>query len=500
MSASFHRPGRGVDLDPEDWEQMRRLGHRMVDDIVADLQTIRERPVWQPVPAAVRDRLRSPLPIGPMGPDAVYEDFRRDVSPYPRGNTHPRFWGWVNGSGVPLGIFADLLAAAMNPSVGAFENAATLVEEQVLDWLKEMLGFPATTSAVLTSGCSMSNLVALAVARTAKAPIDVRRAGIAALPRGMVLYASEEAHSSVRKAIELLGFGSDALRGIPTDKEYRIDVSALEYAIAADRRDGLQPFCVVANAGTVNTGAVDDLARLASLCATEDLWLHVDGAFGALAWLCPELRPVLVGLQQADSLAFDLHKWMYLPYDVGCAFVRDSQAHHDTFAMASTYMSRTSAGPASHPTSFADCGIELTRRFRALKVWMTLKAYGVEAFKRQILENVHQAAHLAARIDAHPSLALEAPVALNVVCFRYVDPALDGKELDLLNRELLIRLQTSGIALPSHTSLYGRFVIRAAITNHRSEYGDFDALVDTVVRFGDELCRERRSLQSADHY
>lgn len=472
------------DYDLEDCDQMRSLGHRMVDDIIDDLLTLRDKPVWQPVPGHVRDYLSKPLPVEPIGPEAAYEDFRRFVSPYPRGNTHPRFWGWVNGSGLPLGIFADLLAAAMNSSVGAFENAATLVEEQVLDWLKAMLGFPHTISAVLTSGCSMSNIIGLAVARTSSAKVDVRSVGAAGVPKSMVLYASSETHSSVRKAVELLGLGRDALRTIPVDGEFRIDVSALEACIVSDRRDGREPFCVVANAGTVNTGAIDNLARVADLCADHDLWLHIDGAFGALAWLCDELRPGLTGLQRADSLAFDLHKWMYLPYDVGCVFVRDAQAHHDAFAVTPTYLSRTAAGPASHLNSFADCGIELTRRFRALKVWMTLKAYGVQAFERQIRKNVKQAAYLSERIESHPDLQLAAPARLNVVCFRYVAPCLGPEELDQLNEELLIRLQLSGTALPSHTILNGRFVIRVAITNHRSDYGDFDLLVETVARLG----------------
>ena len=474
------------EYDLEDWDQMRSLGHRMVDDIIDDLRTLRDKPVWQPVPRHVRDHLSAPLPEEPIGPEAAYEDFRRYVSPYPRGNAHPRFWGWVNGSGLPLGVFADLLAAAMNPSVGAFENAATLVEEQVLDWLKAMLGFPRSTSAVLTSGCSMSNIIGLAVARTAAAKVDIRSVGVS---KPMVLYASGETHSSVRKAVELLGHGRNALRTIPVNHEFRIDVPALAAQIEADRLEGYEPFCVIANAGTVNTGAIDRISQVADLCAEHGLWLHVDGAFGALAWLCEELRPALKGLQRADSLAFDLHKWMYLPYDVGCVFIRDAEAHREAFAGTPTYLSRTVAGPASHLNSFADCGIELTRRFRALKVWMTLKAYGVNAFASHIRQNVKQAAYLSKLVESHPCLELVVPATLNIVCFRYVVPGLGPEELDQLNEELLIRLQVSGKALPSHTIVNGRFVIRVAITNHRSEYSDFEALVEEVVCLGADASR-----------
>ena len=481
------RNGHG--LDPEDWDELRRLGHRMVDDVIDGFESLRDRPVWQPVPAAARERFHAPLPLEPMGAEAAYEEFRRYVSPYPRGNAHPRFWGWVNGSGLPLAAFAELLASTMNSSVSGFDCAAPLVEEQVLAWLKEMLGFPATTSALLTSGCSMSNILALAVARSSKAPVDVRREGIAAAPRRMLLYASSEAHSSIQKAVELLGLGSKALRSIPAGSDFRIDPDALEAAIEADRRSGAQPFCVVANAGTVNTGAIDDIARLAEVCAAYDLWLHVDGAFGALAWLCPELRPKLAGLQRADSLAFDLHKWMYLPYDVGCVFVQDARAHRDAFAVSPSYLSQTMEGAAARTTSFADYGIELSRRFRALKVWLALKAHGLQSFEQQIRENVQQAAFLAARVEAHPDLELAAPVPLNIVCFRYNDGDARAEDLDRLNQAVLIRLQTSGIALPSHALLDGRFAIRTAITNHRSKYSDFDILLDAVARFGAELGR-----------
>jgi glutamate/tyrosine decarboxylase-like PLP-dependent enzyme len=473
-------------LDPADWEELRRLGHRMIDDVIDDFRSLRDRPVWQPVPAATRERLLAPLPVKPIGAEAAYEEFRRDVLPYPRGNCHPRFWGWVNGSGLPVGVLAELLAAAMNSSVSGFESGAALVEEQVLEWLKEMLEFPSSASGLLTSGCSMSNLVALAVARASRVP-DVRRRGLAAAPRPLAVYASSEAHTSIRKAVELLGLGSDALRSVPVGPDFQVDVDALEAALDRDRRRGVDPLCVVANAGTVNTGAIDDLSRIAELCDARDVWLHVDGAFGALAWLCPELRPRLAGLQRADSLAFDLHKWMYLPYDVGCVFVMDREAHRDTFTVSPSYLAHVAAGPGSRSTPFADYGIELTRRFRALKVWLALKAHGVQAFEHQIRRNVHQAAFLAARVEAHPRLELAADVPLNIVCFRYVSPGREPIELDRLNHDLLVRLQTSGLALPSHAVLEGRFVIRAAITNHRSNYDDLSFLVDEVLRIGTEM-------------
>jgi glutamate/tyrosine decarboxylase-like PLP-dependent enzyme len=486
-------------FDPEDWEAFRALGRRMVDDVADWLRTLRERPVWQRVPDDVRARLATPLPQEGIGPEATYADFRRDVQPYPWGNVHPRFWGWVNGSGVPMGVLADLLASTMNSNVGMFEQSATYVEDQVLDWLKEMVGFPPETSAVLTSGGSMANIVGLGAARSAMASFDVRAEGLSAAPRRMVLYASSETHYSVAKAVDLLGLGAANLRTIAVDGDYRIDLAALELRIRDDRREGLEPIAVVGNAGTVNTGAVDDLEGLADLCAREKLWLHVDGAIAAVAWAAPELRTALAGLQRADSLGLDLHKWLYLPNDVGCVFVRDGKRHREAFDVSkgAAYVSDVRGGLASNPRRFADLGIELTRRFRALKAWMALKEHGARKFGRVIWQNVLQARHLAELVDGAPRLERLAPVPLNIVCFRYVAAGLEPSVLNELNKELLVRLQESGAAAPSHTVLEERFAIRCSITNHRSRRSDFDFLAAEVVRLGDELRTEYDELQGA---
>jgi glutamate/tyrosine decarboxylase-like PLP-dependent enzyme len=473
-------------MDPEDWEAFRSLGHRMIEDLVNDMLALRSSPVWQPVPSDARKRLEEPVPMEPAGPEAAYEDYRELVHPYPRGNNHPRFFGWVNGSGLPMGILADLLASAMNPSVGTFENAASLVEEQVVQWLKEMFAIPNGAGALLTSGCSMSNIIGLTVARNAKALTDVRSTGLNGNAQRMILYGSTETHTSIQKAAELLGLGSSSFRRIPVDDAYRIDLGVLEASIVEDREAGLLPYCVVGNAGTVNTGAIDDLDALADLCERFGLWLHVDGAFGALAWLCPEVRPALSGLQRADSLAFDLHKWMYLPYDVGVAFVRDDAAHRDTFSTTPPYLTNSPESDA-HGTSFSDYGIELTRRFRALKVWLALKTHGVSGFEAQIRQNIYQAQYLADRVAECPELELVAPVSLNVACFRFVADGLGSEELNALNRRILSRVQGGGMALPSSTVLGRRVVIRAAVTNHRSRKEDFDLLIEEILQAGHAL-------------
>ena len=478
-------------LDPVDWEAARALGHRMIDDVFGYQERLRDGPVWRPTPPDVRARLAAPAPLTGQGAEAAYADFLTDVLPYQLGNGHPRFWGWVMGSGLPLGVLADLLAAGTNPNVGGADHVAPLVETQVIAWLQELLGFPADAGGLLVSGGSLANLVGLTVARNSRAEVDLRRLGVGAAPRPMTLYASTETHSSIQRAVELLGLGSDALRLVPCGPDRRIDVSALARALAADRAAGCHPFCVVGNAGTTATGAIDDLAALADLCARERLWFHVDGAFGALAALAPALRPLVTGMERADSLAFDLHKWGYLPFGVGCVLVRDQEAHRRAFTLTPDYLEHTQRGVGAGDRWYSDYGPELSREFRALKVWLTLKAHGAAAFGRAIEANVVQARHLGEVVAAAPDLELALPVSLNVVCFRYVDGRLDAAALDLLNRELLPRLHESGVAVPSYATIDGRYMLRVAITNHRTRCEDIDLLVGAVRRLGAELAAAR---------
>lgn len=471
-------------LDPADWQLMRGLGHRMIDDIMTYLETVRTRPVWQPIPEKIKAYFKQPLPVEPQGTEQAYQDFLEYVLPHPMGNIHPRFWGWVIGTGTPLGMLAEMLAAGMNPNVGGADHVANYVEAQVLDWCKEMLGYPAEASGLLVSGGSMANLVGLTVARNSKAEFDLRTHGVHAAPRKMTLYGSQETHSSVQKAIELLGLGSNAFRQIPVNSDFKIDISGLETAILEDRQEGYQPICIIGNAGTVNTGAIDDLDRLADICQREGLWFHVDGAFGALAVLSSELRPLLVGMERADSLAFDLHKWMYMPYEVGCALVRQEEDHRSTFSLTPDYLTHSDRGLAGGSIWFSDYGVQLSRGFRALKVWMSMKEHGAQKYGRLIQQNVDQARYLASQVEDMSELQLLAPVPLNIVCFRFVADDLDDESLNDLNKELLIALQESGVAAPSYTVIDGKYALRVAITNHRSKREDFEILVREVIRLG----------------
>jgi len=359
-------------LDPKDWEAMRLLGHRMVDDMLDYLKTVRERPAWQHAPPEVKKHFSAPLPLEQQPPEQVYQEFLENILPYPVGNIHPRFWGWVFGTGTVLGAYAELLAGAMNigASGGLAHHSAIHVEKQVLVWFKEMLNFPASAGGLLTSGCSASNLIGLAVARNIKAGYDLRRDGLDASEGRLVLYASQEIHSSVQKGVELLGLGSSSLRLIPVNEFFQMDLQSLKAAITADRLAGYLPFCIVGAAGTTNTGAIDDLDSLADICELEDLWLHVDGAFGAWAALAPRSRHLVKGMQRADSLAFDLHKWMYMPYDIGCVLVRNPDHLRDTFSIMPDYLAHGEGQRGLTGTDlpwFGTFGIELSRGFRALK-------------------------------------------------------------------------------------------------------------------------------------
>ena len=474
-------------LDPKDRAAFEALAQRMLGDVLLHLFTLRGAPAWQPMPEAVRGSFGASVPIAGAGEAAAYEDFVRDVLPYPNGNLHPRFWGWVQGNGTPLAMMADMLASGMNPHLAGFNQAPALVEQQVISWMIELMGFPAGASGLLVSGGTMANTLALAVARHAKAGFDVREEGMQGDRPRMVFYGSSETHSWASKAAELLGLGRRSFARVAVDRAGRMDVGALAARIAEDRARGLHPFAVVGTAGTVNTGQTDDLCALAALCRAEALWFHVDGAFGALVRLSDKLRPIVQGLEEADSLGFDLHKWMYMPFESACVLVRDGAAHRATFASSAPYIAEQARGVIAGGLPFADLGLELTRSFKALKVWMSLKAYGVSTFARLIEQNVEQARYLGALVSDHPELELLAPVCLNVVCFRLVRPGLDAAALNHLNEELLLRVQESGIAVPSSTVLDGRFALRVAIVNHRSRREDFDTLVDAVLRLGREV-------------
>jgi len=480
-------------LDPEDWGAMRELGHKMVDDMLDYMETVADRRPWQRAPESVKAHFNAGMPLNPQPADQVYEEFLEYVLPYPIGNIHPRFWGWIFGTGTVMGALAEFLAAAMNTNAGDIDHhSANHVEKQVLSWVKEMLAYPSSASGLLTSGCSAANLIGLTVARNAKAGYDLRRKGVKANENKMVLYASQEIHSSIQKAVEILGLGSEALRRIPVNEDFEVDLEALKETIAQDRAKRYHPFCVVGAAGTTNTGAVDDLNSLADICEEEDLWLHVDGAFGAWAALAPGASGKVAGMGRADSLALDLHKWMYLQYEIGCILVRHEEEHRKTFFLRPDYLARVEGGRGMTSGDLpwlTDYGYQLSRNFRALKAWMSIKEHGSRKFGRLIQQNIDQAQYLAQLVIDAPELELMAPVPLNVVCFRYISPELEEGKLDDLNQQIMVELQERGIAVPSGTRIGGKFALHIANTNHRSSWEDFHTLASEVIRLGEQISR-----------
>ena len=406
----------------------------------------------------------------------------KNILPYTVGNAHPGFMGWVHGGGTPVGMLADMLAAGLNANLGGRDQMPIEVERQMTAWMRELFDFPAQADGLFVTGTSLANFLAVLVARTAALGVDVRDRGLADSPRRLTAYTSARAHSCIAQAMDLAGIGRDALRLIAVDEDYRMRPDILQAAIGRDRSAGLTPFLIVGTAGTVDVGSVDAIAVLADIAAAEGLRLHVDGAYGALARLSPQLSPLLAGIERADSIAFDFHKWGQVPYDAGFILVRDGELLQRTFSSPTAYLQRAARGLAAGSPWPCDLGPDLSRGFRALKTWFTFKAYGAGRLGEMIAGTCALALYLQERVEGEPALELMAPVALNVVCFRY-----RCEKADQVNGEIVVALQESGIAVPSTTTIRGCLVIRAAIVNHRTQSCDIDALVDAVLRFGREI-------------
>jgi aromatic-L-amino-acid/L-tryptophan decarboxylase len=466
-----------LDLTPEEF---RRLGYRAVDLLAERLAAIRADPVRAPVPEEQRrDWMERPLPRTPTSPDALLDEAGASILRHPMGNASPRFFAWVNSPPAPLGVLAELLAAGVDPSVAGGDHAGTYIEHGVLGWLKSVMRQPASAGAVLTSGGSVATLVGLGVMRHVKSSGADRTRGMR--PEApMVVYTSTQGHSCIQKAVEILGFGSDYLRRIPVDTDFRMDVAALSEQIDVDRRNGLRPVAVVASAGTVNTGAIDPLEPIADLCTAEDLWLHVDAAYGGVAILSEEARPLFAGIDRVDSLGIDPHKWLYIPVECGCAMVRDAQAMRDTFSLVPPYLRDDTALPW-----FSEFTIQQTRGFRALKLWMVLQQVGLDAYGRQIAGDIALARALRARLDARGDFELVSAGPLSITCFRYV-PAW-ARDVDALNRAVAERVQRDGAAFLTTTELGGRPVLRACIVNFRTTEADLDALIEAIVSAGESV-------------
>jgi glutamate/tyrosine decarboxylase-like PLP-dependent enzyme len=472
------------DLSPD---ELRRLGALAVEAVAAHREGLTERPVFGKVGegAVVFDE---PLPEDGMPAEELIALVREQVLSRPFGNSHPRFFGFINATADPLGTIADYLASALNPNCWGGDHAAVHVEKGVIRWIAEGLSLPATTEGILTSGGSMANFTALAAARRAVCP-EVREHGLPPDAR-LVVYTSDQAHNCVDKAIDLLGFGMRQLRRLPADDHFRLRVDLLRQAVLADRQAGLRPAIVVGNAGTVNTGAIDPLDELADFCRSEGLWFHVDGAYGAMAALSPRLRPLFRGLERADSVAADPHKWLYVPFEAGAALVREPGRLADAFRKPAEYLVQDGDSPFPGPVAFNERGPELSRGFKALKVWMGFKRHGRRGFAAAIERDVDLARFLADEVDRRPDFERLAEPVLSIANFRYrPEPDLSEEALATLNRKIVNRLVGSGSFFLAPTLLRGKTSLRVAIVNFRTSESDLVALLDEAARVGRELLR-----------
>jgi aromatic-L-amino-acid decarboxylase len=466
-------------LDPADWSAARTQGHRMLDDMFDHLETLRSQPVWREPPGDLRQSFREPLPQAPMDLAEVHRLFTTGILPYSSGNAHGGFMGWVQGGGTVAGMLAEMLAAGMNSNLGGRDHMPLEVEQQVLTWTREMFGFPASATGLFLTGASQANFLATLVARTGAMGAAVRDKGLAPDGARLRAYASRAAHGCIPRALDMAGIGSGQLHTVGTDASDQIDLSALRLAIAEDRAAGLRPFLLIGTAGTVDIGAIDDLSALADIAAEHDLHFHVDGALGALGILSPVVAPRLRGIERADSIAFDWHKWGQAPYEAGFLIVRDGALHRQTFAAEAQYLQRSERGLAGGAWWPCDYGPDLSRGFRALKTWYTIKTYGAEALGAVIGETCALAQRLGAMVEAHTDLELLAPVQLNIVCFGH-----KGADACDINKNIVADLHEMGQVAPSLTRVGGRVAIRAAIVNHRTDQRDIENLVAQVLSLG----------------
>lgn len=493
MALAFkHRPllplptqdDAGLDPDtPEGWEHFRELAEGMLAGLIDHFKELGTGAAWQPVPDEVRHSLlEAPVPMQPTSLEALMKKLSEEVLPYPLNTSHPRFFGWVPGPGTAYAIIAKMVVAAMNTNMVGGDHSPIMVESTLLHWLAELMGFPSSSFGMMTAGATGANMYALHAARVARPELNLLSQGTRAAPGLVTVYCSAETHGWIESACEYLGLGRDALRRIPVDDQFRIRLDALEQTIETDRRSGHVPLCVIGNAGTTNSGSIDDLDGLATLSNRLGVWFHVDGAFGALARLVPSVAPLLEGMERADSLALDLHKWGFASHGVACALIRNSTLSGAAVPHIGAYLSAQDRGIRSSRRAVQPftLGVELSRPDRSLEPWLLLQLHGVEGWRKAIERNLIQARYLAERIGGDDQLELMAPVPLNVVCFRVLDSRLGEAGLNDLNQEVMMRLQESGVAVVTGTWLRGQFTLRAAFTNHRTQLHDIDLLLQGV--------------------
>jgi len=475
-------------------ERFREIGHQLVDQIAALLESIPNRPVTHDEsPSALRDALglNGSLPQEGEDPAVLLDGLARSIADHSLFNGHPRFFGYITSSPAPIGMLGDLLASALNPNVGGWllGPAASEIEGQTVRWIAELIGYPSDCGGLLVSGGNMANFVCFLAARAAGAHWDVRADGVNDGSRpALRCYASAETHTWIQKAADLTGIGTAGIRWIPTDAGLRMNVAALAERLAADKAAGDLPFVVVGTAGSVSTGAVDPLGEIGALCREHGVWFHVDGAYGGFAAAVPGATADLRALANADSVAVDPHKWLYAPLEAGCALVRDAQALRRAFSYHPAYYHFE-----ERATNYVDFGPQNSRGFRALKVWLALRQAGASGYRRMIEEDIALSRAMADAVAAHPELELVTQ-DLSITTFRYLpaDLRANGSQaardyVDSLNRALLDALQHGGEVFVSNAVISGRYVLRACIVNFHTTLADVRTVPGIVVRVGQEI-------------
>jgi glutamate/tyrosine decarboxylase-like PLP-dependent enzyme len=462
-------------------QEFRSMAAAAVDFLASYFESLESRPVIVPTTSrAIRECIDEPLPSKGADFNALLDTVSDVFCQYSRHSAHPRMFGYVASPGTAVTALGHMLAAAMNINVTAWRSApsGTDLERLVIDWLKEMLGYPASAGGLLMSGGSMANFAALGAARSAKAGADVVRDGVAAAGRRMCLYVSEEGHYSVAKAAGMLGLGESNVRAVKTDDCLHIDLADLERLVAADRAAGHLPFCVVANAGTTATGAVDPLLEVADFARRHDLWMHVDAAYGGFAALAPSARHLLAGIEKADSVTLDPHKWLYLPVGCGCVLYKDPATARAAFSHGADY-TRTIGLEHDEAFAFWDYGPELTRPFRALDLWLLLKFAGTERLGEAVEQNIACAKYFEELVNVSEDFEMLAPVELSIFCFRYLPKGFAG-DLNAFNERILVKLQRAGSTYLSNATVRGRFALRGCVLNYRTTRSDMERVLHDV--------------------
>jgi len=500
-----------INLDPSNEVEWRNLADAYESVRISGFNFVKDSKAgrWQKIPLEEKELFLGDIPVKAKEVKSLVSIFDSVLLNYSNGNTHPSFFGWVHGGGNLYGALGELCAALLNNNSGGRDHIAHQVERQVLQWCREMFCFPANSSGLLTSGTSMATVIALAVARQDAVGPAMKTQGLQGNTTTLVGYCSSQSHNSVLKAFQLLGLGGDALRAIPVNDDFTLNTQALAEQVAADHAAGVVPFCVIATVGTVNTGAIDDVNAIHALCQQENLWLHIDAAFGGAVALLDEYQTSLDGIQHADSIAFDFHKWFQVPYAVGGLLVKDAATHQATFSERKEYLASEAVGLSAGAPWFCDLGPELSRGFLALKVWFTFQGLGTERMAAVVRKHCQLAQATAKQIDDTPTLERLAPVPMNIVCCRYVPQRLESVAqsseqtadyLHSLNKTIVTQLQLQGLAAPSTTTLHGQLAIRIAIVNHRTESVHLTELVEAIQQLGERIDSHFAPLLNPTHW